>query len=183
MRFLQIHDIVRRFHVYRKSWVPKKNELLDCLYEKDNPFDRFVIKTIAASRKIVGHLPIEISRLTKFLLDRGTNVNAILLPTDYCHPPLVQRGLEIKCAIRVEKIGIAVNQQIMDKYLELVEENYSEPEDELILGSCENCNDEYLKTLQYLLNQIRGRKVEKASNNDRDIRTLLLNASANVIIH
>ena len=70
------------FHVYQQSWVPKNNnELLGCLYEKDNPIDRFAIKTIAACGKIVGHLLIEISRLAKFLLDRGANVNAILLST------------------------------------------------------------------------------------------------------
>ena len=55
---------------------------------------------------------------------------------------LIALGLEIKCTMRVEMIGTAVNQQIMDKYLELVKENYCEPEDELILGSFENCKDD-----------------------------------------
>ena len=50
-------------------------------------------------------------------------------------------------------IGTAVNQQIKDKYLELIKENYSEPEDELILGSFENCKDDLHipQTLQYLV--------------------------------
>ena len=105
-------------------------------------------------------------------MDRGVNVNAILLSTDYRRSVLVQGGLEIKCTIRVEMIGTAVNQQIMNKYLELVKENYSEPEDELIQGSFENCKDDLHIPQNPAISPTsnKGKKVEKASNNDRDIR-------------
>ena len=51
--------------------------------------------------KIVGHLPREISRATKFLLDRGANVTARLSSTHYRRSPLFQQGgLEIPCTVK-----------------------------------------------------------------------------------
>ena len=50
--------------------------------------------------KIVGHLPREISRATKFLLDRGANVTARLSSTHYRRSPLFQGGLEIPCTVK-----------------------------------------------------------------------------------
>ena len=40
-------------------------------YEDNNPNDRFAIKTGASNGEIVGHLPREISSVTKFFLDHG----------------------------------------------------------------------------------------------------------------
>ena len=62
---------VRGFHYYRRFWRPKGNEKLDWLHEPGNAFDRFAIKTVNEKGEIVGHLPKEISRVTKYLLDRG----------------------------------------------------------------------------------------------------------------
>ena len=33
---------VRGSHVYKASWKPNEDELLECSYEKDNPFDSFL---------------------------------------------------------------------------------------------------------------------------------------------
>ena len=55
---------VRGFYYYRDIWDPS------CYHERNNPFDHFLIKVVQfASDKLVGHLPMEISRATKFLLD------------------------------------------------------------------------------------------------------------------
>ena len=35
---------VRGFHVYKASWKPKEDELLECSHEKDNLYDSFSIK-------------------------------------------------------------------------------------------------------------------------------------------
>ena len=35
---------VRGFHVYKASWKPKDDELLECSHEKDNPYDSFLLK-------------------------------------------------------------------------------------------------------------------------------------------
>ena len=67
---------VRGFHIYKKSWRPTKGQLLNCSNETGNVFDPYTIKVCEFnSEKIVGHLPREISRITKFILDRGTHGN------------------------------------------------------------------------------------------------------------
>ena len=63
---------------------------LNCFHEEGNTFDRFAIKVCEKDKnEIVGHLPMEISRVTKFLLDRGANVSAKLTSTHYRRSPLV----------------------------------------------------------------------------------------------
>ena len=49
----------------RQCWQSQGNELLNCFHDSNNPldFDMF--------NKKVGHLPMIISRISKFLLDRG----------------------------------------------------------------------------------------------------------------
>lgn len=62
---------VRGFHYYQRFWRPQENEQLDCVYEPDNVFDGFAIKTVDKNGDNIGHLPKEISRVTKYFLDRG----------------------------------------------------------------------------------------------------------------
>ena len=45
--------------------------IIYCSHEVGNPFDPFAIKVCKDDGEIVGHLHMEISRVTKFLLDRG----------------------------------------------------------------------------------------------------------------
>ena len=54
---------------------------------------------------IVGHLPREISRPTKYLLDRGTLVTATIMSEHYRKSLLFQGGLEIRCVIIVTMIA------------------------------------------------------------------------------
>ena len=65
---------VRGYHFYRRYWRPQENEKLICLHEPGNAFDRFAIKTVKENGEIVGHLPKEISRITKYYLDRGASI-------------------------------------------------------------------------------------------------------------
>ena len=94
---------VRGYHYYRSVWLPQESEVLECHHDFGNVFDMFAIKTCKSSGEIVGHLPREISRVTKFLLDRGAIVQAILTSTDYRRSPLVQGGLEISCRMVVRE--------------------------------------------------------------------------------
>ena len=113
---------IRGFHVYRKVWQPLENESLDCLHEPDNIYDMFAIKTCQNDSngergRIVGHLPIKVSRLPKFLLDRGAAVSATLISTRYRSSLVVEARM----------IGTRTNKTILSKYLELVNKTYSEP--------------------------------------------------------
>jgi len=63
----------------------------------------FAVKTLYANdgSTTVGHLLREISRPTKYLLDRGAIVSAELSATHYRKSPLFQGGLEIPCVVTV----------------------------------------------------------------------------------
>ena len=61
---------VRGFPVYRKFWIPEKGQLLTYFHECGNVFDPFAIKVCERnSEKPVGHLPLEMSSVTKFIID------------------------------------------------------------------------------------------------------------------
>ena len=94
---------VRGFHVYKASWKPKEDELLECSHEKDNPYDSFSIKVFKpdSPAEIVGHLPMEISQITKFIINRGAQVTVKIRGKHYRRSPLVQRGLEVPCEIKI----------------------------------------------------------------------------------
>ena len=126
---------VRGFHYYRRLWRPTDSQKLFCLFEIGNSFDRFAIKTVTEEDQIVGHLPREISRVTKFLLDRGAKIYLTLCSTNYRRSPLVQGGLEIACKIVVKMPGTVKNHMIVDRYKNLVEERYTEPQNETMMGS------------------------------------------------
>ena len=80
----EFQSAVRGYHYYRKYWSPKEHETLNCYHEPGNPFDIFAIKTCShRSLQPVGHLPREISRLTKLILDRGAEVEAKLTSNQY----------------------------------------------------------------------------------------------------
>ena len=86
------------FHVYKAIWELKVSEKLACSHEENNRDDPFAIKTCQLdSGKIVGHLPMELSRISKFILDRGAKIEVELRETYYLRSPLVQGGLEIPC--------------------------------------------------------------------------------------
>ena len=62
---------LRGFHVYKEAWSPIVGEQLKCCYERINCYDRYAN---AATKRLrgrladsaVGHLPEEISRVTRF---------------------------------------------------------------------------------------------------------------------
>ena len=125
-KVVEFSSAVRGYHHYRKYWQPKLEEHLSCRHEENNPFDYFAISVCDKNTgAIVGHLPIEISRPTKFLLDRGAMILATLTSTNYCVSPLVQGGLEIPS--RVEVL-LASTEAIFDIYKDMVDVSYHERE-------------------------------------------------------
>ena len=91
---------VRGYHYYRRFGVPKRSQKLFCYHEPDNPFDEFAIKVCKEGKEVpVGHLPREISRATKFFIDRGANITVTLTSDHYRRSPLIQGGMEIACKV------------------------------------------------------------------------------------
>ena len=78
-RSFEFTAAIRGYHVYQKFWQPELNETLVCIHERGNEFDAFSVKTVRAlDNATVGHLPREISRPTKYLLDRGGTLKAVI---------------------------------------------------------------------------------------------------------
>ena len=116
--------------------------LIDWLtdHESDNDYDLFAMKICRDAEfhpQIVGHLPLEISRFTKCLLDRGAAVTATLSSTYYQRSPPVQGVLEIPCLVNAKLIGTKKNKEILAKYLEMVQSHYTESssEEDVTMGS------------------------------------------------
>ena len=107
---------VRGLHFFRSAWIPREEDKLTCHHEENNAFDVYPIKIITESNQIVGHLPREISRITKFLLDRGVEISC----TNYCQSPLPQGGLETPCKDTVNLPSTIKNRMILGQSEKLV---------------------------------------------------------------
>ena len=107
---------IRGYHVYGKDWFPVEEEELLCYHEIGNIFDIFAIKTVSKDCRVVGHLPREISRPTKFLLDRGAVVTATISDNKYRRSPLLQGGLEIPCKVRATLPATQRGVGLLDHY-------------------------------------------------------------------
>ena len=72
-------------------------------FETHNPYDCFAIKVCeVGNENAVGYLPREISRITKFFVDRGAIVSAQLNSEHYRRSPIVHGGMEIACKVTVK---------------------------------------------------------------------------------
>ena len=135
-RSFEFTAAIRGYHVYQKIWQPELNETLVCIHERQNEFDAFSVKTVRAVDNVtVGHLPREIYRPTKYLLDRGATLKAVITCSYYCRSPLFEDGPEIPCSVTVSMPGTFLNHLLLDQYRELVTELYWEPKDEIIIGN------------------------------------------------
>ena len=73
----------RGYHYYRRYWQPEIIQRLYLFNEKNNHFDSFAIKMCDTRGSIFGHVPMEISRITTILLDRGTRIETTMRLTHY----------------------------------------------------------------------------------------------------
>ena len=122
------------FHVYRNVWPPQLNENLDCR----NLCDIFAVITCRrTSNEIAEHLTREMSRPTKYLIDRGAVITATLTTDRYRRSPLYQGGLKIPCNLKVfiadtKKIHLLINAY---SELELTSKLYCEPMEDTSVAS------------------------------------------------
>ena len=88
----------RGFHVYMRHCQPVENEELVCYQEAENSYDIFAVKVCQQRNDAtIGHLPMESSRIMKYILQRDDQVKAILIATHYRRSPLAQGRLQIPC--------------------------------------------------------------------------------------
>ena len=59
---------------------PETRPNLNCYHERNNPFDHFPIKFCETGKEeTIGHIPMEISGVTKYFIDRDSTVTAKLM--------------------------------------------------------------------------------------------------------
>ena len=102
------------------------------LHKVDTPFDAFAIKTVNSDKVVTGHLTHEISRVTKFLLNRGAVTYAELTLTHYQRSPIMQGGMEILCKVTVKLHGNVKNHMFLDWCMQHVNFLYCEPKEEVM---------------------------------------------------
>ena len=56
---------------------------LNCFHEENNPYDVFSIKICTSGPKIINYLAMEISQITKFIIQRGAIVITKVTGTHY----------------------------------------------------------------------------------------------------
>ena len=123
---------LRCFHVYKELWNPRLNEKLDGIQEENYPHDRYAVAAISETVSrltpvVLGHLPWEISRFTRFIILHGATVKVKVSDTKYGRSPLIQGGLEIPIEVEVHMENSSENQQALSEYTTLIAENYHEP--------------------------------------------------------
>ena len=107
-------------------------------------------------------------------LDRGAKVTATLRSTNFRLSPLVQGGLGIACKVTVKLPATIKDYMILDRFKELVNDYYTEPTDEEILGS--------FLAIILRMNHAISKKKEKRSNpeiNVPDIREMFRRQAEN----
>ena len=139
---------LRGFHLYSNIWKPKLNEKINITHERGNIFDPNTMAgkimlpgTLVAST--VGHIPKEISRYTRYIVEHGASVDAFVLATHHRPSPLIQGGLEIPIKLVVKLTDNEVNSGKLQKYRKFVDENYREPVD----GKFANDTERILKLI------------------------------------
>ena len=175
-KVFEFTSAVRGFHYYRRYWRPEVEQKLNCYHERNNPFDRFAIKCCAiGNEETVGHLPKEISRATKFFMDRGASVVIQLTSEHYRRSPLVQGGIEIPCKVTATIPGTVSNVLCMERYKELVTTLYTEPKNEEILGSFLQKADDVPLPAPHVPKKKKVNK--KVCDQQKDIRSFFGNAA------
>ena len=124
---------MRGYHYYHNYCQPVVGEELDCMHDRDNPFDLFAIAIKKTTGEIVGHLPMKNSRVAKYLMDRGARFTVALSSSQYCVSPLVQGGLEIPCEVGIYLTTTPRKNKLVGIYNNLIQPQiYSRPESLMI---------------------------------------------------
>ena len=109
--------------------------MLVCQFENGNSYVMFAIKTCHQRGTMVGHLPHEVSRTTKLIVDRGATVSVMLTGTNYRRSPIVMGRLEIPRKVSVSMRGTYSNLLLLERYKQMSEELYIESKEETVLRS------------------------------------------------
>ena len=90
---------LRGYHQYCIIWNPILSETFPASREIGNAHDRYAIagyKMFGLVKKIVGHLPREISRYIHFIILYGATISIKVVDVSHRRSPLIQGRLEFQ---------------------------------------------------------------------------------------
>ena len=119
----------------------------------------------------------EISRITKFILDRGAVCTLKIRGQHYRRSPLVQGGLEVPCEITISMIGSVVNHLLLVRYEKLLKELYTEPKEEEIVATFLSLEPNKLAEREQSTRQRPTVARKSKGVSSRDIRDMLKNGN------
>ena len=133
-------------------------------------------------------MPIEISRITKFIIDRGAQVTIKIRGRHYRRSPLIQGGLEVPCEIKITMLGSIINHHLLVKYESLLKKLHIEPKDEEVIGIFLSIRNELKNVNQKIEIEIEAVQTEplkktgqkkKTEVKSKDIRNMFQNPHQN----
>lgn len=68
---------VRGYHVYKDTWTAELGEELYCEIEQNNEYDKYAV-SVKKNDEIVGHIPLENSKVSHFFLKRGGTICCVV---------------------------------------------------------------------------------------------------------
>ena len=104
---------------------------------------------------------------------RGAIVSAQLTSEHYRRSLIVQGRMEIACKVTVKIPGTCINILLMEKYKQVVQQLYTEPKNEEILGSFLQANETIDGAEAQPISKkakVRRKQTDKAVNRQKDIR-------------
>ena len=108
---------LKGYHVYMTSWTPTLGDRMLAIHESGYLHDPYAIAARkrlpgALMESTVGHLPKEISRITRYIMLYGAMVTVKVVDTHRRRLPLVQGGLKIPVEVTVTSKEQGCNGQV-----------------------------------------------------------------------
>ena len=126
--------MVRGFHVYKRNLKREEGELLKCSHEEGNLYDIFSMKVCkSGTDEIADHLPVQVNRITKFIMAGGVSVTLKIIGKYHRRSHLVQGGFEGPCEMTVMMSRSVVNHLLLTQYEKVLNELYVEPKNKEIV--------------------------------------------------
>ena len=94
----EIPSCIRGFHVYKDTWVPTMEEVLQCQRDRRNNRDRYATSVIKDGN-VVGHLPQKISKICSLFMRRQGAISCRVTGGRRYSADLPQGGLELPCLL------------------------------------------------------------------------------------
>ena len=114
---LFLGSVVRGFHVNKRIVKPEEGELLKCSHREDNLYDIFSMKVCkSGTDEIADHLPVQVNRITKFIMAGGVSVTLKIIGKYHRRSHLVQGGFEGPCEMTVMMSRSVVNHLLLTRY-------------------------------------------------------------------